>query len=397
MQKVTTNPKKKSLFSRMTKCGLAALCVVLGFLVVGACTIGGFSSPGRAYFAPAESELVFYLDYGDREAVLGEVYINVGAIYTPAGEDVTFSFRHATASGSYSNGRFRAGALGDFTMGNIYSSRGEGLSGGNYNWVRAFDLRETTESVTASSYRLIRITVPCDMLINEVVFLDTEGSVIPAHAAESEVQGYFDSQYWHSYRDLFHVNDRESVYGSLGDPANLTDSPRVAAGAHTYTNFTQDEMYTLMQIDNIRLGSIIPEGFAVTDTDAGPLATLLPMLGVLLFGACPFGLRIFPLLCMAAMVRAAYFFGKELFGGKGGFALLLCCLFAGGGLALTVGRLGLSIAPAALFVLLSYLCMYRFFRRGAEAENPMPGARNVLLSGIFSRSPSRSTRRACLP
>ena len=195
MQKVTTNPKKKSLFSRMTKCGLAALCVVLGFLVVGACTIGGFSSPGRAYFAPAESELVFYLDYGDREAVLGEVYINVGAIYTPAGEDVTFSFRHATASGSYSNGRFRAGALGDFTMGNIYSSRGEGLSGGNYNWVRAFDLRETTESVTASSYRLIRITVPCDMLINEVVFLDTEGSVIPAHAAESAVQGYFDSQY----------------------------------------------------------------------------------------------------------------------------------------------------------------------------------------------------------
>ena len=373
----------KKLFSRLTKCGLAALCVVLGFFIVGACTIGGFSSPGKAYFAPAESELVFYLDYEDSTDVLGEIYINVGAVYAYDGEELEFSFRHATAGGRYTEGRFRVGALGTFAMGNIYSDEEGGISGGNYNWVRAFDLRETTDSVTASSYRLIRITVPCDMLINEVVFLDTEGSVIPAHAAESEVQGYFDSQYWHSYRDLFHVNDRESVYGSLGDPANLTDSPRVAAGAHTYTNFTQDEMYTLMQIDNIRLGSIIPEGFAVTDTDAGPLATLLPMLGVLLFGACPFGLRIFPLLCMAAMVGAAYFFGKELFGGKGGFALLLCCLFAGGGLALTVGRLGLSIAPAALFVLLSYLCMYRFFRRGAEAENPMPGARNVLLSGIF--------------
>ena len=382
MQKVSIqNPKKKGIFSRLTKCGLAALCVVLGFFIVGACTIGGFSSPGKAYFAPAESELVFYLDYADDSDVLGEVYINVGAIYDSAGEDVTLAFRHTDASGEYSNGTFRAGALGDLVLGNVYSARGEGISGANYNWVRAFDLRETTESVTAYSYRLIRITVPCDMLINEVVFVDTAGNVIDAYAGESAAQAFFQSQYWHSYRDLFHRNDRTSVYGGLGDPANLTDSPRYTAGGNVYTDFTQDEMYTLLQIDNIRLGSILPEGVALTDTDSGPLSTLLSYLGVLVFGVCPFGLRILPVLCTAALIGVAYLFGKELFG-KGGYALLLACLFAAGGLALTVGRLGLYLAPAALCTVLAYYFMYRFFRRGASLAKPMGGARNVLFSGI---------------
>ena len=208
----------KKLFSRLTKCGLAALCVVLGFFIVGACTIGGFSSPGKAYFAPAESELVFYLDYPDTDAPLAEVYINVGSVYAVAGENLELSFRRASASGTYSSGRFSAGALGDVTIGNIYSASGEGVSGANYNWVRAFDLRETTQSVTVSSYRLIRITVPCDMLINEVVFVDTNGDVIPAYAGESAAKGYFSSQFWSSYRDIFHGNDRTSTYGSLGDP-----------------------------------------------------------------------------------------------------------------------------------------------------------------------------------
>ena len=247
--------------------------------------------------------------------------------------------------------------------------------------MRAFDLRETTQSVTVSSYRLIRITVPCDMLINEVVFVDTNGDVIPAYAGESAAKGYFSSEYWLSYRDLFHSNDRTETYGSLGDPANLTDSPRYAAGGNAYTDFTQDEMYVLQQIDNIRLGTALPDGYPLSDTDSGPLSTLLSMLGVLVFGACPFGLRLPSVLCTAALVGVAYLLGKELFGKKG-YALLLAGLVAGGGLALTVGRLGLSLAPAALCALLAYYFMYRFFRRGASLEAPSVGARNVLFAGI---------------
>ena len=381
MQKDLSSKPKQNIFSRLGKCGIAALCLVLGFILVGACTIGGFSSPGKAYFAPAESDLVFYLDYPDEDVPLGEVYINIGAAYTVAGEDLTLSFRHANAAGDYSVGSFRADALGDVALGNIYSAGGTGVSGANYNWVRVFDLRETTEYVSAYSYRLIRITVPCDMLINEVVFVDTNGDVIPAYASESAAKSYFQTQYWASHRDLFHSNDRTETYGSLGDPANLTDSPRYAAGGNAYTDFTQDEMYTLLQIDNIRLGTALPEGYPLSDTDSGPLSTLLAMLGVLVFGACPFGLRLPAVLCTAALVGVAYLLGKELFGKKG-YALLLAGLVAGGGLALTVGRLGLALAPAALCTLLAYYFMYRFFRRGASLEAPSVGARNVLFAGI---------------
>lgn len=386
--------KPKAARNRFTKFGIAAACLVLVFLIAGACTIGGFSSPGSAYYLPAEQYIVYYLDFREDEngdtASLASVYVNVGAVYTDIGDTFTLEFRHGNASGSYTNGKFSSAGMGKITLANIYQAPAEDTEGEesadtaaalgtNYGWVKAFDYTE--DPVSYSSYRLVRVSASCDMLLYGISFVDTQGKVIPAYTAEADVRGFFGSSYWPSYRDLFRANDRSSAYGALGEPAALTDGTAPAAGDIAYSQFTQDEKYTLLQIDNIRLGSIVADGTYNASTDFGPLAALLPMLGTLIFGVCPFGLRIVPLLCTAGLLAVLYFFGKELLR-RPGWGFLLAALTAFGGLALTVGRLGLAYAPIALCAVAAYWCMFRFFRRGVSAAKPAAGACSVLASGL---------------
>lgn len=385
--------KPKAARNRFTKFGIAAACLVLVFLIAGACTIGGFSSPGSAYYLPAEQYIVYYLDFREDEngdtASLASVYVNVGAVYTDIGDTFTLEFRHGNASGSYTNGKFSSAGMGKITLANIYQAPAEDTEGEeaadtaalgtNYGWVKAFDYTE--DPVSYSSYRLVRVSASCDMLLYGISFVDTQGKVIPAYTAEADVRGFFGSSYWPSYRDLFRANDRSSAYGALGEPAALTDGTAPAAGDIAYSQFTQDEKYTLLQIDNIRLGSIVADGTYNASTDFGPLAALLPMLGTLIFGVCPFGLRIVPLLCTAGLLAVLYFFGKELLR-RPGWGFLLAALTAFGGLALTVGRLGLAYAPIALCVVAAYWCMFRFFRGGVSAAKPAAGACSVLASGL---------------
>lgn len=386
--------KPKAARNRFTKFGIAAACLVLVFLIAGACTIGGFSSPGSAYYLPAEQYIVYYLDFQEDEngdtASLASVYVNVGAVYTDIGDTFTLEFRHGNASGSYTNGKFSSAGMGKITLANIYQAPAEDTEGEesadtaaalgtNYGWVKAFDYTE--DPVSYSSYRLVRVAASCDMLLYGISFVDTQGEVIPAYTAEADVRGFFGSSYWPSYRDLFRANDRSSAYGALGEPAALTDGAAPAAGDTAYSQFTQEEKYTLLQMDNIRLGSIVADGTYNASTDFGPLAALLPMLGTLVFGVCPFGLRIVPLLCTAGLIAVLYFFGKELLR-RPGWGFLLAALTAFGGLALTVGRLGLAYAPIALCVVAAYWCMFRFFRRGVSAAKPAAGACSVLASGL---------------
>lgn len=386
--------KPKAARNRFTKFGIAAACLVLVFLIAGACTIGGFSSPGSAYYLPAEQYIVYYLDFREDEngdtASLASVYVNVGAVYTDIGDTFTLEFRHGNASGSYTNGKFSSAGMGKIALANIYQAPAEDTEGEesadtaaalgtNYGWVKAFDYTE--DPVSYSSYRLVRVSASCDMLLYGISFVDTEGEVIPAYTAEADVRGFFGSSYWPSYRDLFRANDRSSAYGALGDPAALTDGLAPAAGDTAYSQFTQEEKYTLLQMDNIRLGSIVADGTYNASTDFGPLAALLPMLGTLVFGVCPFGLRIVPLLCTAGLLAVLYLFGKELLR-RPGWGFLLAALTAFGGLALTVGRLGLAYAPIALCVVAAYWCMFRFFRRGVSAAKPAASACSVLASGL---------------
>lgn len=371
--------KIKALWTNASKFARAAFLVVLVFLIAGLCTIGSVSSTGRAYRAFPEQEAVFYLDYqgGNR---LDEIWINVGSVYTEIGEDATLTMNYATVPSSSASSISWTGTsrLGDFVFGNIYSASGDGFSGANYNWVRVADLanEEAGTSAPSTSYSLIRIRTEEEMLINEVAFIDTEGNRIPAYVTVEDVSEAYGN--WSSrtaLRDAIRNNPDDLVYAS-----DSRFMPR--QGDSVRSRFTEDEMYSLMQIDNVFLGGQVFEGSVYNiDSDSGPLSVLILSLGVLIFGVSPFGLRFMPLLFTAALVALAYFFGKDVFKSDA-FGLLFAALFASGGLALTVGRLGLSLSVSAFFVVLSFFFMYKFYARGVSSERPVHTGLSVLFSGL---------------
>ena len=379
--KVKKPNKIKEMIARSSKFARAAFILVLAFLAVGLCTIGSAASPGSAYRAVPDAEAVLYLNYQSGNG-LDEVWVNVGSIYTRAGADakVTVNYALVPSTSASSISWSSVNRIGTHTFGNIYSSGGSGFSGANYNWVRIADLvneEEGTDNALGTNYHLIKVETDTEMLINEIIFIDTAGNVIPAYTQADDVRAVYGSGYDSrtAMSDAFRLNP--------SDAQELIDAQQsLRSGNAAYFDFTQDEMYSLMQIDNILLGRQAYEGSVYPiDSESGPLSPLFMMLGVLVFGRSPFGLRFMPLLFTAALVALAYFFGKELFKSDG-FGLLFAGLFAAGGLALTVGRLGLTLPISAFFVVLSYFFMYRFYAKGLSGDAPVRSAMSVLISGL---------------
>ena len=376
--------KVKNFFARWSKFTKAALILVLALFVVGACTIGGFNGGGGACFLQADSSVVFYLDY-QNSATLDKVYINAGTAYTEIGSTYTITVRTASATSTSDSPWSSSYGFGAKTFSNVYSSSANAV-GTNYNWVQVRD--ESNESTLTSTRRLVQITASCDMLINEVVFVDTNGNVIPAYVDYDTVHAFFNansSYQWDTFGTAFRT---QRGYDGLSD---LVDAQyNYTAGDTAYSNFTEDEMYTLMQIENVvELGSRgLSQGSVFNaDTDHGTFAVLPYALSTLIFGRSAFGRRIVSVLFMAATVWMIWLLARELFARgdskKEGWAFLTACLFAGGGLALTVGRLGLYLPMLAFFIVGSFYFMYRFFDRGLSEEKPAKSACNILVSGLL--------------
>lgn len=384
--KTSFKERTQSFLSKFSGFARAAFVLVLAFLVLGLATIGTAQSPGRAFYAEDGAKVVFYLNYQNSKK-LDKVYINVGTMYTEVGATEQLNFRRASTS-NLSEPQWSTTYLGNVRMSNIYSSDGSAASSANYNWVELFDLGEYEGNANplSTTYKLIEITFPCNMLVNEVIFLDEDGNVIPAYVTHGDLEGVVSN--WEAFRGVFYQNEhyaegQEAPRGYL-DVSSLVDAQdSLRTGSTVYANFTQDEMYTLMQIDHILLGNFNANGVFTGNTDVGPLSVLLPLLGALIFGKSPFGLRVVPALFAAALVAAAYFLGKKLFKSDG-YGFLTAALAALGGTAIVVGRLGLSYSALAFFAVCAFLFMYKFFEDGIDGAYPVKSAAgSVLASGIF--------------
>lgn len=374
----------KTFLARWSKFTKAAFILVLALFVVGACTIGGFNGGGGACFLQADSSVVFYLDY-QNSATLDKVYINAGTAYTNVGSTYTITVRTASATSTSTSPWSSSYGFGAKTFSNVYSSNANAV-GTNYNWAQVRD--ESNTSTLTNTRRVVQITASRDMLINEVVFVDTNGNVIPAYVDYDTVHAFFNansSYQWDTFGTAFRT---QRGYDGL---SNLVDAQHnYTTGNTAYSNFTEDEMYTLMQIENVvELGSRgLSQGSVFNaDTDHGTFAVLPYVLSTLIFGRSAFGLRIVSVLFMAATVWMIWLLARELFARgdqkKEGWAFLTACLFAGGGLALTVGRLGLYLPMLAFLIVGSLYFMYRFFDRGIDAERPAKSACNILVSGLL--------------
>lgn len=324
----------KKPFAALSKFSLAAIILMLAFFVVGASTMGVFNSPGRAYHATKSDAAYFYLDYDtNNQSGLANIYVNIGAAYTEIGKDSSITMQYSTGTSSsiaWSSGT----RMGARKFANVFTSSENVPSGVNYNWVNLYNMESNTLS---TSYRLIKLTVAQETIVNEVVFFDKEGKVIPAYTQLDQKIGEttLDGKLKSKYSDEQYTKVKELFRKNANDAKNLTDRQHnVSKGESWRENFTEDEMYTLMQIDNLLLGDKAEEGSVYNgDTDFGSLSALVLSLGVLIFGKSTFGLRSYRSFarffssgssicsCGGSSVRTATAFCPRSFSAFGGMAL----------------------------------------------------------------------------
>lgn len=104
---------------------------------------------------------------------------------------------------------------------------------------------------------------------------------------------------------------------------------------------------------------------------------------VVIFGDSPFALRLTPFLATCATLLFVYLLGSLLFKDEK-YGFIFAFIFAVGGLATTVGRMGAPYALVSCFLVASLYFMYRFFSKGISSQHIVKGGLNVLFSGLFA-------------
>lgn len=326
------------------------------FFAAGFATLGSFRTTGKAFgYTTGEGNLAaFNLDKASGQSKLVSVYINVGNIYVAAGSDITVTVKRSTTQSTKPSI-----SVGSVTLGNIYSLKEKGKDGANFNWVR---VAYKEDGVNAAC---ITVSATGNFDLNEIVCIADDGKPIPISVNTEYSQGFTSEQ----KKLLTRAIDAQNSFKNSGA---------------AYYNLTQEEAYFMTSVHTVLGGrSIRSDNVYTVDTDFNSLATVLLLPSVAIFGDSPFALRLTPFLATCATLLFVYLLGSLLFKDEK-YGFIFALIFAVGGLATTVGRMGAPYALIACFLVASLYFMYRFFSKGISSEHIVRGGLNVLFSGLFA-------------
>lgn len=350
-----TAPGKKAR-GRLSGFSVAFIILFVLFFAAGFGSLGSFRSTGKAfsYVSGDNNIAVFNLEMTDKQSKLTAVYVNVGNVYTELGADTRITVKRTNSLDT------KPGiTVGEATIGNIYSKKDK-TEGANFNWISI----ATGKDKLDASAKTISFSATANLDLNEIVCIGNDGKPIPMSVNTELSQG-------------FSLQKKQLSYA--------IDAPNSFIGSNAArNNFTAEEAYYMTSIHTVLGGGAIASGSVYNvDRDFNSLATVLLLPSVAVFGDSTFALRLTPFLATCATLILVYLFGSLLFKDeKYGFVFAL--LFAVGGLATTVGRLGAPYALLACFLVASAYFMYRFFSKGISSERVVRGGLNVLFSGLFA-------------
>ena len=340
---------------RLSKFARAFIILFAVFLTAGFFTLGSFRSTGKTfgYVAGDDSLAAFNLNMTEEQSKLTAVYINVGSIYLEPGEYASVTVRRSTSANTKPNY-----TVGSAKLGNIYSEKNDSniKEGANFNWVTV----AAEKNLTA---KCITVSATANIDINEIVCIGDDGKTIPLSVNVEFSQGNY------SKSELANAIDAQNSF-SASDSA--------------WKNFTQEEGYYMTSIHTVLGGGeITSESVYNVDGDFNSLATVLLLPSVAIFGDSTFALRLTPFLATSATLLLVYLFASLLFKDEK-YGFIFSLIFAFGGLATTVGRLGAPYALITCFLVASLYFMYRFFAKGISSERIIKDGLNILFSGLFA-------------
>lgn len=216
----------------------------------------------------------------------------------------------------------------------------------------------TFEGVEKLSGRYVRVSPhQVGLIINELIFKDAEGNIIPANIVGAT--GY---------------NEASPLY-SL--PENLLDEQDTLEGEPGWWNSTYfDEIY------HARTGFEHLNGTVPYETSHPPLGKVIMSWCIAIFGMTPFGWRFAGALCGILMLPAMYLLGKQLTR-RTDMAFAAMMLMALDCMHFTQTRIATIDSFPVLFIILSYFFMLRFMQRDIVLEDVKKLLPDLALSGFF--------------
>ncbi|MEG0766567.1 MAG: phospholipid carrier-dependent glycosyltransferase, partial [Clostridia bacterium] len=213
-----------------------------------------------------------------------------------------------------------------------------------------------TDQIAQHTGRYVRLTADGPGLsLFEIAFRDAEGHALPVQSLTS--------------------SGARTENGE--DPTHLIDEQNTMPDVPGYMNGTYfDEIY------HARTGYEHAHGMTPLETTHPPLGKVFIMWGIQIFGMTPFGWRFMGALAGVLMIPAMYMIGKVLFGKKE-YAFLAAFLMAFDCMHLTQTRIATIDSFPVLFIILMYLCMFRYLQMSFHHEKLLRTLLPLALSGVF--------------
>ncbi len=322
----------------------AFIAMLAVFFTVSVFTIGTTKDTGKSTHYE-KGTTVYYTVNMSKSDSLDSIYVNIGAIHAPVGEEVLVTVKYSTSS-----------------TGTSFSSFGKQLkienytAGQNYNWVC---VASGQKKKTSASMR-ISFSATSALEINEIVCLQPNGEKLTLDYSSSnndytreEVKNSFDAQ------DDF----------VIGDSA--------------YYHFTDTEAKMLASMDNVRRGNdYAGTGVYTLANEYNYLANLLFIPSVATFGNSVFALRLPSVIATTLLIVVAFFFLRLLT--KNDLTAFVATLIFAPGLGVSLARVGSAYAHIACFLLLGAYFAYKFFAKGIYSKAIVKSSLNVFWAGLFS-------------
>ena len=336
---------------------LLMLVVTLIYSAVMLTTLGSTKAPQTAWKSSAADERV-YIDLGQRYEDFSMLYFGQVSYKNFAVEVLdSDQFIAATGNEESANGWSEAYPA-EMREGMCFSWQyldPSYVSEGEDKFVDATDY----SSVQKLTGRYICI-IPKQygLVLNEIIFKDADGSIIPgAYVIARE-----------------NANERSAYYS---DPANLLDEQDTLEGEPSWWNSTYfDEIY------HARTAYELLHDQEVYEWTHPPLGKIIMSWFVGLFGMTPFGWRFAGALCGILMLPAMYLLVKQMTK-RTDMAFYGMMLMALDCMHFTQTRLATIDSYPVLFIILSYFFMLRFMQRDIVLEDVKKLLPDLAFSGFF--------------
>ena len=310
-------------------------CITAVYSVVALTTLGSTKAPQTAWSSSGEDEQIIF--------DLQEAHDNVRVLYFAQVSRNDFSVAASDDGVSWTEETWAQMDQGQCWKWKYVTLSYENGSGGRtyYN---------SLDYMTRFSGRYLRITShQAGLVLNEVIFRDEDGNIIPATII-SRTGDNHESALWSAPENLLDEQDTlENLPGFFGTAQDREAQP-------SWWNSTYfDEIY------HARTGFEFMNGTVPYETSHPPLGKVFISWCIAFFGMTPFGWRFAGALAGILMLPGIYLLAKQLTK-KTGIAFFACMLMALDCMHLTQTQIATIDSFPVLFIIFAYFFMLRFIQ-----------------------------------